>query len=99
MAVSVSDPQFSGHIQQVLLALRRAGCSKANTLYILTPAELIASGLSLHTLKILAATSIGAVAVAVGADDAVPRAKLVSRLLEDKESHDIAFKLGVDLQS
>jgi len=99
LGVSVSDRQFSGQIQQVLQALRRAGCTKANTLYILTPAELIAAGLSVHLLKMLSATSVGAVAVPAGAggEPPPPPPRLITRLLEDKASNDVAFKLGFDL--
>ncbi|HZP67702.1 MAG TPA: hypothetical protein VFB32_15470 [Rudaea sp.] len=97
--VSVCDRQFSGQIQQVLQSLRRAGCHKANTLYILTPSELIAAGLSLHMLKVLGSIGIRSAAVAVGAGESAPTARLVMRLLEDKASHDVAFKLGADLLS
>ena len=97
LRVSVGDRQFSGQLQQVLEALRRAGHDKANTLYILTPAELVAAGLSLHTLKLLAATSVAAAPVLAEGAEATPPPRLITRLLEDKASHDVAFKLGVDL--
>jgi hypothetical protein len=96
--VSVSDRQFSGQIQHVLECLRRIGCDKANTLYILTPAELVAAGISLPVLKMLSTTSVGVPALAEGGEP-TPPPRLVSRLLEDKASHDIAFKLGVDLSA
>jgi len=99
LRVSVGDRQFGGQIQQALELLRRAGCDKANTLYILTPAELVAAGLSLHLLKMLSTTVVGSVpALAEGAEPAPPP-RLISRLLEDKASHDIAFKLGVELSA
>ena len=97
LAISVFDKRFSGQLQQALQELRRAGCAKANTLYILTPAQLSAGGLTLHMLKVLASTSVGTVAIAVGAADAPQPPRIVARLLEDKASHEIAFQLGVDL--
>ena len=96
LRVSASDRQFSGQIQQVLESLRRIGCDKANVLYILTTSELVAAGISLPVLKLLSSTSVGVPALAAGGEP-TPPTRLVTRLLEDKASHDIAFKLGVDV--
>jgi hypothetical protein len=95
MEVSVCDRQFSGQVQQVLQALRKLGCDKANTLYILTPADLASAAINMHSLKTLQMTAPTVVFAAENKD--APQARIVNKLLEDKSSRDVAFKLSVNL--
>ena len=95
--VSVCDRRLSGQVQQALQGLLRGGHTKANVLYILSASELTVSGLSLHLLRVLASTTLASTAAAVVGGEPPAPTRLVARLLEDKASHDVAFKLGADL--
>lgn len=95
--VSVCDRRFSGQIQHVLQGLRSLGCHKADQLHMLTSAQLMSAGISLHSLKLLQATVVAAELMAAG-DNALPsQIRIISRLVEDKASRDVAFRLSVNL--
>lgn len=90
--LSVCDSRFSGQLQQVLQGLRRLGCDKANTMYILTVADMASAALTVHSLKLLRAT-----APPVHFDAESKPVPIINKLLEDMASRDVAFKLSVNL--
>jgi len=88
--VSVRDGQFSGHVQHVMEGLRKLGCDKADKLHMLTVADLASAAISMAALRLLLTT------FPPGLPDGA-RVAVMTKFLEDKSTHDVAFKLSVNL--
>jgi hypothetical protein len=95
--ISVCDTRFSGQIQHVLDGLRKLGCDRADKFYMLTSTQLASAAITLHSLKLLQTTVVAMEKIASG-DNAPPsQIRIICKLLEDKASRDVAFKLSVNL--